>query len=253
MDEMPEGGAAAAPGVDLGAIKRSVGTARAALAEQAPDAEIPGKPDAAQSPRCVAFHPRGTELACGDREGNLRVFGLGDMRLRAIRPAHDAEVLTADYSPVLRRRRAEVGGATGGGNVVLPTWEAAEPDAPEAEGDLVMLATGSRDRLVHVFEAGRGYGLLQTLENHSSSITAVRFARDGRMLLSCGGDKQLVLNAVNGRHLARLKSVSLPHGSIYDIETDSTNKYMVTSGQDKRVNIWQVRASYAPHATATHV
>lgn len=41
---------------------------------------------------------------------------------------------------------------------------------------LKLLATASRDRLIHVLDAGDDYSLVQTLDEHSSSITAVRFA-----------------------------------------------------------------------------
>jgi WD40 repeat protein len=38
-----------------------------------------------------------------------------------------------------------------------------------------LLASASRDRLVHVFNASADYGFVTTLDDHSSSITAVRF------------------------------------------------------------------------------
>lgn len=41
---------------------------------------------------------------------------------------------------------------------------------------LQLLATASRDRLIHVLDAADDYNLVQTLDEHSSSITAVRFA-----------------------------------------------------------------------------
>lgn len=96
---------------------------------------------------------------------------------------------------------------------------------------MALLATGSRDRLVHVFDPTRNYARVQTLDNHSSSITAVRFSRDGRTLLSCGGDRALVMSSVDGRRVTRLKAVSVPSGTVYDIDVDPTNKYMITSGQ----------------------
>ena len=45
---------------------------------------------------------------------------------------------------------------------------------------LKLLASASRDRLIHVLDAGREYSLQQTLDEHSSSITAVKFAGGGR-------------------------------------------------------------------------
>jgi len=41
---------------------------------------------------------------------------------------------------------------------------------------LKLLATAGRDRLIHVLDAEHDYRPLQTLDEHSSSITAVRFA-----------------------------------------------------------------------------
>lgn len=90
---------------------------------------------------------------------------------------------------------------------------AGESDDGREKGDtaLVLLASASRDRLVHVFDAsasrgwmdpadgdgerrgdaGKGdcggeggykscYPLLKTLDNHSSSVTAVKFSKDGK-------------------------------------------------------------------------
>lgn len=38
-----------------------------------------------------------------------------------------------------------------------------------------LLASASRDRLIHVFDLERNYSLEQTLNDHSASITAVKF------------------------------------------------------------------------------
>lgn len=38
-----------------------------------------------------------------------------------------------------------------------------------------LMATSSRDRLIHVFKAGPEYSFLQTLDDHSASIPSIRF------------------------------------------------------------------------------
>lgn len=79
------------------------------------------------------------------------------------------------------------------------------------------MATAGRDRLIHVLDAGQGYSLVQTLDEHSSSITSVRFtsqflscdlgltchhvwvtstsclpANEGKLrMISCGADKSV--------------------------------------------------------------
>ena len=80
--------------------------------------------------------------------------------------------------------------------------------------------------------------------------------------LSCGGDKTLVLSRVTqpprtaqaakaqadaetgggaeveAPTIRRYKSVAVPYGTIYGMDVDSTNKHIITAGQDKRLNIW---------------
>ena len=57
-----------------------------------------------------------------------------------------------------------------------------------------LLASASRDRLIHVFDMDQGYGLVQTLDDHSSAITSIKFAEQSNQLhmLSCGADKSLL-------------------------------------------------------------
>ncbi|EEC11682.1 WD-repeat protein, putative [Ixodes scapularis] len=52
-----------------------------------------------------------------------------------------------------------------------------------------------RDRFVHVFDVEREYQFQQTLDDHSSSITAVRFVQgpgSQLQMISCGADKSII-------------------------------------------------------------
>lgn len=86
---------------------------------------------------------------------------------------------------------------------------------------MVLLASASRDRLIHVLNVAKKYKLEQTLDDHSSAITAVKFAGEsasaalasgwGAEKASCsllGRGKQLwdwaVLKATSSRPGSRL-------------------------------------------------
>jgi WD40 repeat protein len=227
------------------------------LSDSIPDTEIPPMPDWLTAPRSLAAHPDGLQLACGDKQGNVKVFGLDTMMLRHTQAAHDGEVLSLSYSPAM---------VADSGSSDSAAWRALKPHDCSTQNrtsmpdfDLlscahVLLASASRDRLVHIFDASQQqqqqqqrdlvhplkYPLIQTLDNHSSSVTAIKFAKDGKKLASAGGDKMLVLSHVQGRQIVRFKSISVPQGTIYGMDVDPTNKYMVTAGQDKKLNVWSL-------------
>ncbi|MEQ2169291.1 Mitogen-activated protein kinase-binding protein 1, partial [Goodea atripinnis] len=94
--------------------------------------------------RTLRVSPSGKHLASGDRMGVLRIHDVESMDEILNVQAHDSEILCLEFS--------------------------------KPETGLQLLATASRDRLIHVLDAAREYSLVQTLDEHSSSITAVRFA-----------------------------------------------------------------------------
>lgn len=81
--------------------------------------------DGAAQLRCLRAGPGGRHLAVGDDCGNLRVFDAASLALLRTHEAHDGMLLCLDYS-------AHGSAASGGG---------------------VLLASGGRDGLVHLYDA----------------------------------------------------------------------------------------------------
>lgn len=208
------------------------------LSHGLPDPELPGRPVEAVNPRALAVHPSGEQLCCGDQTGRLRLYDLATMTLAHSTVAHAAEILALHYSPPLVQARA-------GGWAVQVAGDGehtSTDDAPAAE-PLVLLASAGRDRLIHVFSAlSSALRPLSTLDHHSSSITLLRFTSDGKRLISCGGDRTMAFCSVNGPHVERVRSVQTPHGTINGLAVEATNKFCVTAGQDRRLNIWNLQS-----------
>ncbi|KAH9375919.1 hypothetical protein HPB48_012559 [Haemaphysalis longicornis] len=169
--------------------------------------------------RCLCISPDGKHLASGDRTGNIRIHQLQQAGAQEVCKieAHDSEVLCLEYSP--------------------------------GEGHL--LASGSRDRFVHLFDAEQGYAFQQTLDDHSSSITAIRFVRGGTgtgnsantlQMISCGADKSIVFRkaqqspgcppAFSRKHHVVGKS------TLYDMEVDSSQEHVLAACQDRQVRVY---------------
>ncbi|CAJ0633274.1 16507_t:CDS:2 [Entrophospora sp. SA101] len=116
--------------------------------------------------RTLRISPDGKLMASGDRNGNLRVHNLDDFQQMTYQEAHDAEILAIEFT------------------------DGKLPESP------YLIATASRDRILHIFDINSNFQLIQTLDDHSSSITAIKFTNDGGRLISCGADKSIILTAL---------------------------------------------------------
>ncbi|CAL8283254.1 unnamed protein product [Lota lota] len=163
--------------------------------------------------RTLCISPDGLHLASGDRMGILRIHDTENMEEILNVQAHDSEILCLEYS---------------------------KPDT-----GLRLLATASRDRLIHVLDAARDYSLLQTLDEHSSSITAVRFAaNEGKVrMVSCGADKSIYFRTAHktedGMEFSRTHHV-VRKTTLYDMDIDSTRKYAAIGCQDRSIRIFNI-------------
>ncbi|XP_074145455.1 mitogen-activated protein kinase-binding protein 1 isoform X1 [Sminthopsis crassicaudata] len=163
--------------------------------------------------RSVCISPNGQHLASGDRVGTLRVHELQSLSEMLRVEAHDSEILCLEYS---------------------------KPDT-----GLKLLASASRDRLIHVLDAGREYSLQQTLDEHSSSITSVKFAAsDGQVrMISCGADKSIYFRTAqksgDGVQFTRTHHV-VRKTTLYDMDVEPSWKYTAIGCQDRNIRIFNI-------------
>ncbi|KAG8229700.1 hypothetical protein J437_LFUL009825, partial [Ladona fulva] len=108
------------------------------------------------------------------------------------------------------------------------------------------LASASRDRLIHVFSVDEEYNFLQTLDDHSSSITAVRFINmHGQLqMVSCGADKSIIFRQLQASpetpwQFSRGHNIA-GKTTLYDMEVDSGQKHVLTACQDRNIRVYNV-------------
>ena len=113
--------------------------------------------------RCVSVSPDQSFITSGDRAGNIRVHTTRNYSELCKIEAHDSEILTLKFS------------------------------------DNKFLASGSRDRLVHLFDASNNFEFLTTVEDHSACVTAVDF-------IKTRDDEDILVTSGIGSYLATLNS-----------------------------------------------
>ncbi|XP_046692893.1 mitogen-activated protein kinase-binding protein 1-like isoform X3 [Silurus meridionalis] len=163
--------------------------------------------------RTICVSPNGKHLASGDRNGTLRIHELNTMEETLKAEVHDSEILCLEYS--------------------------------KPETGMKLLATAGRDRLIHILDVERDYSLLQTLDEHSSSITAVRFAAsEGKVrMISCGADKSVYFRTAHWTfrevHFKRTHHV-VRKSTLHDMAVDPTCKYAAVGCQDRNVRVFNI-------------
>ncbi|XP_039546085.1 mitogen-activated protein kinase-binding protein 1-like, partial [Pimephales promelas] len=174
------------------------------------DAEGTALTDGSSGIRSISVSPDGRHLASGDRSGTLRIHDLTCMKEILRAEAHESEISCLEYS------------------------------SPHTGMNL--LATASRDRLIHVLDVEEDYGLLQTLDEHSSSVTSVRFAAsDGKLrIISCGADKSLYIRTAH--RTVRGTAFKQTHHVVRkttptDMDVDPSGKYAAVGCQDRNVRV----------------
>ncbi|KAI9472220.1 MAG: WD40-repeat-containing domain protein, partial [Benjaminiella poitrasii] len=169
--------------------------------------------------RSLKISSDGLIMASGDRNGNLRVHDLNTWELLTYLEAHDSEILSIDMTTSKNK------------------------DIPS------LIATASRDRLLHIFDIKSKFQLVQSLDDHSSSITAVKFSNDASRLISCGADKGIIF-----RHRtypitsydSSTNTIPRPYATyhtysgrstVFDMALDVNGKYVATVTGERRLYV----------------
>lgn len=167
--------------------------------------------------RCLRLSPDSQHLASGDRSGNIRIFDLESQVDECKIEAHDSEVLCLEYN---------------------------EPglglDGP------YFLGSASRDRFIHIFDVNRRYSFVQTLDDHNSAITSIKFvpnAEDKHLqLISCGADKSIIFRKMKldvKDQFTRENNV-VGKTTLYDMELDEPKSHIITACQDRQIRVHSV-------------
>ncbi|KAK1322204.1 hypothetical protein QJS10_CPA03g01833 [Acorus calamus] len=172
--------------------------------------------------RSMAVDSDGSLLAAGDCHGNLHVLNLYTSGYTHIQKAHEAEILSLSFSSPGPK----------------PDTEGPQPDSHH------LLASGGRDQIIHVYDVERNFDLIESFDEHSSSVTSVKFTHAGHKLVSSSADRSLMVRDLDivdagcrilhrHQHIASL-------GTVYDMDIDPSMEFAVTIGQDKRISMYSL-------------
>ncbi|KAK0061312.1 WD repeat-containing protein 62, partial [Biomphalaria pfeifferi] len=162
----------------------------------------------------LAVCPNGIDIATGNRHGRITVYDANTMKVKVTILAHEAELTAMKYSSSHRYK---------------------------------VLASGSRDRMIHVMDASKHYQLLTTLDDHSSTITSINFTHISRclMLVSSSLDKSVLVRAYLDSSILSFKPVRaiVEKKSVMDFTIHPWSGLLALACQDKQVRVYGMLSS----------
>ncbi|KAG8649411.1 hypothetical protein MANES_08G087700v8 [Manihot esculenta] len=172
--------------------------------------------------RSMATSSDGNYLAAGDYEGNLHIYNLHTSDYTLFQGVHDAEILSLSFG--LSNNKDDISEDFVDGNYFL--------------------ASGGRDRIIHLYDGKRNFDLIESIYDHSAAVTSVKLTCHGSKILSCSADRSLVFRDVSatdsGHQILRRHHQLASHGTVYDMAVDPAMEFVVTVGQDKKINAFDI-------------
>lgn len=185
----------------------------------------------------------GTMMATGDRSGNLRVHDMNSWDLLTFQEAHDSEILSIDLTTPKKPGTKKIKKIQYTTKILKQIFLFL--DAPS------LIATASRDRLLHIFDIKSNFQLVQSLDDHSSSITSVKFSDDADKLISCGADKGIIFRHrthpvtpfldITPRPYATYHNYS-GRSTVFDMALDVNARYVATVTGERKLYVLSVES-----------
>jgi WD40 repeat protein len=181
--------------------------------------------DAVGFSQAVSFSPDSTLLTVNDcelvevagacLEGSIRLYDISTGQTVAVYSGHDSFIWSAAFSP-----------------------------------DGRLLATGSQDNTIIIWDLVTGQPVGQRLENHGGPVRRVSFSPDGHLLASAGFDNIVILwDVSSGQAIGGPLAVYT--NNAMDVVFSADGRYLVSSSLDGMINVedvdlnsWRQRACH---------
>jgi cleavage stimulation factor subunit 1 len=175
---------------------------------------------------CLAFHPRQPVLFSGSADKTIKIFDLtrGGVNKKAM-------VSISDVAPV---------------NVV----------SPHPSGDFVLVGTQNPTIRLYDVNTQQCFSSYYQQSWHKGAISDIKYSSDASVYASCSGDGNILLwDGVSSKPVNKLVGAHNTQ-SVFNCQWSRNNRYLLTTGGDNRVRLWDIRTGkellvYCPDANVS--
>ena len=193
----------------------------------------------------MTFAPNGDVLACGNRDGTIKLYDTAtSAELATLPPPEKRSISSISFSPDGKI----LASANLGKSAYL--WDAASHEllhilsghegiisSTSFSADGTMLATGGVDNTVKIWAVGTG-GLMRTLRGHWGLVSTVAFSPQGDTLASGGDDCTVMLWNVSRETDSHLLQGHT--SNVWSLAFSPDSQTLATGSLDKTIRLWNV-------------
>lgn len=207
--------------------------------------------------RSVCFSPDNRILVAGAEDKTVKIWDIGQKKLRNKLLGHNLDIYSVDFS---RDGRTIVSGS---GDKKTKLWDIergeciytlGDEDGGPKDGvtsvafspDGKLVAAGSLDRVVRVWETATG-AFVRRYEGHLDSVYSIAFSPDGRSLVSGSLDKTLKLwDLSTSRSRSKCRATFTAHTDfVLSVAFSPDGKWIISGSKDHSVMFWDPNNSSA--------
>lgn len=192
--------------------------------------------DVSNELRVLRISPMGDYFVSGDKYGVLRLVSRVYKNVQCM---HDAEipyrVIDSETQICIYGVKAHSGDVT---DITIHQTEKTNT-----------IVSCARDRTVQVFQRlGDSWGLLQTLDDHTASVSKVLLLENGTRLLSCSTDRTVVVRELVQRDIdgvltsayVPIRTLVLKASAIHMTQVSESSPYLIVSSMDRQIQKFDI-------------
>ena len=211
---------------------------------------LPGQTDKVWS---VSLSPNRQTLASGSADQTIRLWDAPTGQCLRVLQGHTGSVFSVRFSPDGQTLASSSADQTirlwdvttghclsrlqGHTYWVLAVAFSLIRPKPTKEGEGGILASGSADQTIRLWDLGTGQ-CLKTLSEHTRSVSAVGFSPDGQTLASGSSDRTIKLWAVNTGQC--LKTLHGHTNQVLSVDFSPNGHILVSSSADETIKLWDL-------------